>query len=207
MRKIAIVQPKHNHTKKNKLGIREQKESYMSPHRGGLRMKEKEMREGITVLKMKKKQWWSEYLLIFCEDKRSSPPMERAFLHTRLSQLQKIFNCLWNKGLKVANQPCAYCFSCQYINIWGRQPVLVHLSLFWGPTLASARYGSWCLRSCPSCCLHSLGHERLLVYAVLFGGGMVVYSVLFLCDFIWRAARIKPKKSFSLKEKPTMFSN
>lgn len=38
------------------------------------------------------------------------------------------------------------------------------------------------------------------------GGGMVVYSVLFLCDFIWRAARIKPKKS-SLKEKPTMFSN
>lgn len=85
MRKIAIVQPRHNHTKKNKLGIREQKESYMSSHRGGLKMKEKEMREGITVLKMKKKQWWSEYLLIFCEDKGSSPPMERAFLHTRLS--------------------------------------------------------------------------------------------------------------------------
>lgn len=42
----------------------------------------------------------------------------------------------------------------------------------------------WLLKSCPSGCLHSLGHERLLVYAVLFGSGMVVYSVLFLCDFI-----------------------
>lgn len=35
---------------------REQKESYMSSHKGGLKMKEKEMREGITVRKMKEKQ-------------------------------------------------------------------------------------------------------------------------------------------------------
>lgn len=40
---------------KYKLGDREQKEFYMSSHRG-LKMKEKEMREGITALKMKEKQ-------------------------------------------------------------------------------------------------------------------------------------------------------
>lgn len=56
MRKIAIVQPRYNHTKKNKLGVREQKESHVSSRRGGLKMKEKVMREGITVFKMKEKQ-------------------------------------------------------------------------------------------------------------------------------------------------------
>lgn len=83
----------------------------------------------------------------------------------------------------------------------------LHLPLFLGAhTCLFCLLQSPCLKNCLSCCLHSLRCERLLVYAILFVGGMIVYGVLFLCDFMWRAARLS-WKSVSLKEKSTVFSN
>lgn len=108
-RKIAIVQPRHNYInkkkakkKKKKLGIREQKESYMSSRRG-LKMKEKEMREGITVLKMKTEQWCVRVFACILW-RRWSLPSHSKSLPAHMTQLQKILSSLENRELKVANQ-------------------------------------------------------------------------------------------------------
>lgn len=44
-------------------------------------MKEKEMREEITLLKMKEKQWWLVHLFVFYDGKGPAPPLVTDFLH------------------------------------------------------------------------------------------------------------------------------
>lgn len=64
---------------------REKKRTLMLSHRRGLEMKEKEMREGITLLKMKDKQWWLVHLFVFYDGKGPGPPLVTAFLHISFS--------------------------------------------------------------------------------------------------------------------------
>lgn len=78
IRKTAIVQPRHNHTKKKKLEVRRTKRilHIISQRRAKDEWKRNERRSGS---KMKEKQWWSEQLLVFCDGKGPYPPIVESF--------------------------------------------------------------------------------------------------------------------------------
>lgn len=154
----------------------------MSSNRGGLRVKEKEMREEITVFEMKEKQRGPQIV----------------FLWTQWSPLGRVLSpqVLWasanlNFSLKRgAKSPVSYLDStsknhCQYL--------LVHLSPFLGHTLACCLCGCWCLRYCPSDIIRALAMS-LTMQSCLRMEELFTVS-LFLFDFIWRAARLKLKEA------------
>lgn len=123
----------------------------------------------------------------------SLPSCGRVFLYKALFLAPEDLEFPLELGTK-SNKPVCLCLL-----------FALYLPLFWGPTLASACCSPWCLKNCLSCCLHSLRCERLLVYAILFVGGMIVYGVLFLCDFMWRAARLSWKKCFFKRKVYSVF--
>lgn len=192
---------------KNKLG-----ENKKSPTchltREGWRWRKKKWEKGSQCVRWKRSS--DSHLLVFCEDKGPSPPTGRAFLHTRLSKLQKILNSPFKQGAKSSQSAGCYCLSCPHTSIWGQLPGLVYLSLFLGPTLVCL------LASAPSASGAALpaAFTALAISACLsmqcFCGGWGV-GLLFIvsCSFVSLFEELPgwSWKSFSLKEKPTKFLN